>query len=97
MRGPDSNSPKKSLTLQNVNPSTFGKLFVIRVDGKVDAQPLYAEKLEMPNQGVQNLFCSLPPSMTASTPSMRIRRKNSGTFGCCGPVKPRRMIAAAHR
>ena len=30
------------LTPANVNSSTFGKLFVISVDGKVDAEPLYA-------------------------------------------------------
>src|SRR6266446_5890213 len=29
------------LTPANVNASAFGKLFVIGVDGKVDAQPLY--------------------------------------------------------
>lgn len=47
---------EKTLTLQNVSPSSFGKLFVIRVDGKVDAQPLYVEKQQVPNQGVHNLL-----------------------------------------
>jgi hypothetical protein len=50
------NPSEKILTLQNVNPKTFGKLFVIRVDGKVDAEPLYVEKLEVPNLGSKNVL-----------------------------------------
>ncbi len=42
---------EKVLTLQNVNPATFGKLFVIHVDGKVDAEPLYVARLAMPHEG----------------------------------------------
>ena len=34
------NLGEKTLTLQNVNSRTFGKLFTISVDGKVDAEPL---------------------------------------------------------
>src|SRR5438309_1330837 len=37
------------LTLSNVNSSSFGKLFGIAVDGKVDAQPLYLAKMSIPN------------------------------------------------
>jgi hypothetical protein len=33
------------LTPKNVNQTTFGKLFVISVDGRVDAQPLYLSAL----------------------------------------------------
>jgi len=33
------------LTPANVNSATFGKLFVLSVDGKVDAQPLYVPSL----------------------------------------------------
>jgi outer membrane protein assembly factor BamB len=50
------NLKEKILTLQNVNPRTFGKLFVLRVDGKVDAEPLYAERLEIPNRGFRNVL-----------------------------------------
>jgi outer membrane protein assembly factor BamB len=35
------NSKETILTLTNVNSASFGKLFTIPVDGKVDAQPLY--------------------------------------------------------
>ena len=39
------------LTPANVNSSSFGKLFSVSVDGKVDAQPLYVSQLNMPGQG----------------------------------------------
>jgi PQQ-like domain len=45
-----------TLTLQNVNPRTFGKLFAIRVDGKVDAEPLYAARIEIPHKGSRNVL-----------------------------------------
>jgi putative pyrroloquinoline-quinone binding quinoprotein len=35
------NAKETTLTPSNVNVDTFGKLFVLSVDGKVDAQPLY--------------------------------------------------------
>ncbi len=43
------------LTPANVNSSTFGKLFTIPVDGKVDAQPLYVASLEMRSSGFHNV------------------------------------------
>src|SRR5690349_14995672 len=39
------------LTPANVNASNFGKLFVISVDGKVDAQPLYVSNIAIPGNG----------------------------------------------
>jgi Viral BACON domain len=45
------NSQEPVLTPGNVNVSNFGKLFVISVQGKVDAQPLYVSGLEFPNLG----------------------------------------------
>ena len=50
------NLAEKILTLQNVNPKTFSKLFVIPADGKVDAQPLYVHGLEMPRRGLRNVL-----------------------------------------
>src|SRR5580693_772773 len=44
------------LTQANVNASTFGKLFTIGVDGKVDAQPLYVPGLTIPGQGLHNVL-----------------------------------------
>ena len=50
------NLTETTLTTSNVNSSRFGKLFVISVDGKVDAQPLYLTQLTMPNQGTHNVL-----------------------------------------
>ena len=44
------------LTPANVKPSTFGKLFVIHVDGKVDAQPLYLADVSIPGKGRHNVL-----------------------------------------
>ena len=41
------NSAEKVLTPTNVNVSTFGKLFRLTVDGKVDAQPLYVSNVSV--------------------------------------------------
>src|SRR5215469_4499800 len=40
----------------NVNTKTFGKLFIIAVDGKVDAEPLYVHGLQIPNRGTRNVL-----------------------------------------
>jgi hypothetical protein len=44
------------LTPANVKSSMFGKLFVMNVDGKVDAQPLYVPSVTIPSQGVHNVL-----------------------------------------
>src|SRR5579864_3290341 len=44
------------LTPASVKSSTFGKLFVMSVDGKVDAQPLYVPSVTIPGQGVHNVL-----------------------------------------
>ena len=35
------NNAETTLTLSNVNSTSFGKLFTLAVDGLVDAEPLY--------------------------------------------------------
>jgi hypothetical protein len=44
------------LTPTNVNPTTFGRLATINVDGKVDAQPLYVPDVFIQGQGVRNIL-----------------------------------------
>ncbi len=49
------NLSERILTSANVNSSTFGKLFTVPVDGKVDAEPLYVSGLPIPGQGTRNV------------------------------------------
>ncbi len=44
------------LTPANVNSTSFGKLFTLSVNGKVDAQPLYVPSLAIPSQGTHNVL-----------------------------------------
>jgi hypothetical protein len=44
------------LSLNNVGTNHFGKLWVLNVDGKVDAQPLYAAGVRIPGQGERNVL-----------------------------------------
>ena len=50
------NLNEKILTTENVKPGSFGKLFVIHVDGKVDAEPLYVSGIEIPGHGRRNVL-----------------------------------------
>ncbi|MGC2657628.1 MAG: hypothetical protein WA324_06600 [Bryobacteraceae bacterium] len=43
------------LTPASVNSATFGKLFTVLMDGKVDAQPLYVSRLDIPPKGERNV------------------------------------------
>ncbi len=49
------NLNETTLTTTNVNMSTFGMLFVITVDGKIDAQPLYLPNLTIAG-GAHNIL-----------------------------------------
>jgi len=50
------NLQETALTTLNVNAATFGKLFVISVDGHVDAEPLYVAALAVPGNGTHNVL-----------------------------------------
>jgi hypothetical protein len=49
------NLVETTLTLSNVNASSFGKLFTVSMDGQVYAQPLYVSALNMPGYGARNV------------------------------------------
>lgn len=44
------------LTTENVTSAQFGKIGFYPVDGLVDAQPLYASNIAIPNNGIHNLL-----------------------------------------
>src|ERR1700722_14377132 len=50
------NANETTLTLGNVNSSTFGKLFSLPVDGRVFAQPLFVPGLSIPGGGTHNVI-----------------------------------------
>ncbi len=50
-----SNSNETVLNPRNVRVKTFGKIFTLKVDGDVYAQPLYLPELEMPQKGRHNV------------------------------------------
>jgi outer membrane protein assembly factor BamB len=50
------NLNERILTLQNVNSRTFGKLFVIHVDGRVNAEPLFVKETRIPRHGMSNVL-----------------------------------------
>src|ERR1700680_404516 len=49
------NLQETTLTTNNVNSSSFGKLFTFSVDGIIDAQPLYLSAVTIPGKGTHNL------------------------------------------
>ncbi|MGA9545287.1 MAG: PQQ-binding-like beta-propeller repeat protein [Candidatus Sulfotelmatobacter sp.] len=50
------NSAETTLTLSNVNSASFGRLFTLTVDGRVDAEPLYLSAVPIPGSGTHNLL-----------------------------------------
>src|SRR5215472_12236486 len=44
------------LTPQNVNAAGFGRLFALKADGDIYAQPLYLPNVEIPGKGKHNVI-----------------------------------------
>ncbi len=49
------NIRETTLTVRNVNQTTFGKLYSIPLDGPIHAQPLYVPHVAIPNQGFHDV------------------------------------------
>src|SRR5712692_2734511 len=49
------NLHETTLTPLNVNANQFGKLFALRVEGAIYAQPLYLPRLDIPGKGTHNV------------------------------------------
>jgi len=50
------NLNERILTPSNVNAAQFGKLFTLKVDGDVYAQPLYLQAIDVPGKGKHNVL-----------------------------------------
>lgn len=50
------NLSETALTISNVSSSRFGKIGFYSVDGKVDAEPLYASAVNVPGKGAHNIL-----------------------------------------
>ncbi len=50
------NPSEATLTLSNVNSTSFGKLFTLTADDRVDGEPLYLAAVPIPGSGTHNLL-----------------------------------------
>ena len=50
------NPSEATLTLSNVNSTSFGKLFTLTADGRVDGEPLYLSAVPIPGGGTHNFL-----------------------------------------
>jgi hypothetical protein len=90
------NLEDRTLTIHNVNPKTFGKLFTISVDGKVDAEPLYTARSEIPNEEFRNVLFVATEHDSLYAFDADTQENNSGTSGYSNREKlpPTIFIAA---
>lgn len=61
------NTSETTLTVNNVNSSTFGALFSLPVNGSVYAEPLYVAGVTIPGKGVHNVLyvCTMADTVYA--------------------------------
>jgi hypothetical protein len=97
---------ERVLTPDNVNFTQFGKLFVVNVDGKVDAQPLYKSNVVLKNGQKHNVLYVATEhdsvyafdADTGGTPLWRVSLLGSGETTSddrgCGEVAPEIGITA---
>lgn len=80
------NPHETKLTVANVNARSFGKLFDIRVDGQIFAQPLVASGVALPGIGRRNLlFVATEHDSVYALDADSGRLYWKHTFGgCCG-------------
>jgi outer membrane protein assembly factor BamB len=58
------NFQERILNTNNVTASSFGKLFTLRVDGIIDAQPLYLAAVSMTGKGIRNVVYTVTENDT---------------------------------
>jgi hypothetical protein len=87
------------LTTTNVNFSSFGKLFTMKVDGVIDAEPLYLAHLTLPGQGTHNVLYAVTENASVyafdadlgtelwQVSLLRSGETPSGDFSC-GQISP---------
>src|ERR1700760_1588435 len=96
---------EKVLTPANVNHQSFGKLFTIPLDGKVDASPLYAEKVRIPGHRIKDVLyvATEHDSVYAMDANTGKRLWRSGLLGAgettadprgCGQIEPEIGVTA---
>lgn len=85
------NTSETALTLANVNPTSFGKLFSLPVDGTVYAQPLYVPNLKMSDGLFHNVLF-----VATENDSVYAFDADSNSDANASPIWQVSLLTAAH-
>ena len=85
------NTSETALTLSNVNPTSFGKLFSVKVDSSVYPQPLYVPNLKMSDGQIHNVLF-----IETSNDSMYAFDADSNGGSNSGPIWKVSLAATDH-